>query len=279
MDDKMKKKLTTEWLIGFIDGHGYLGLERINRKRNNKIDVFYRPVLAISQKNPVVLYKIKSFIGCGSVTLKGKDKKNYHYRLRSSKQFVNFIYPLLKNHFFQTNKQLQFDILKQAIAFLIDDYKPQNVNHQSYLETLDKTLRQKRFVDYYNIYPITWDWLVGFFEAEATFYFSLNQASVQLLFKITQKNKPLLTKIQHYFGCGTIQKERESIYCFQISSFDQIEKSLFPLLEKTLFHSQKNLSRIKWLRVYRLILKSKQSKIKLSKDLIMLSKIKQKLNL
>lgn len=47
----MGKQLTNQWLIGFIDGDGYLGLERINRKRNNKIDVFYRPILAISQKN------------------------------------------------------------------------------------------------------------------------------------------------------------------------------------------------------------------------------------
>jgi LAGLIDADG endonuclease len=272
-------KLTPEWLIGFIEGDGYLGLERINRKRNNKIDVYYRPVLAISQKNPMVLYKIKSFIGCGSVTVKGKDKKNYHYRIRSLKQFVTFLYPILKNPFFQTNKQLQFDVLVQAITFLIEDYKPQNVNHQMYLEALDKKLRQQRFVDYCNNYPISWDWFVGFFEAEGTFYFELNMSRVRFLLKVTQKNKPLLMKIQQYFGYGTIQKERNSVYCFQIASFSAIEKKLFPLLEKTLFHSQKNVCRIKWLKVCRLIIKLKQTNSPLlEKDVSFILKIKQSLN-
>lgn len=271
--------LTTEWLTGFIDGDGYLGLERINRKRNNKIDVFYRPVLAISQKNPMVLYKIKSFIGCGSVTLKGKDKKNYHYRIRSSQQFVTFLYPRFKKTFFQTNKQLQFEILVQAITFLIEEYKPQNVDHQMYLETLDKKLRQNRFLDYCNSYPISWNWFVGFFEAEGTFYLNVDQSSSNFLFKVTQKNKPLLIKIQQSFGYGTIQKERNSIYNFQIASFDMIEKKLFPLLEKTVFHSQKNVSRIKWLKVCRLVIKLNQmNRPLLETHFQVILKIKQSLN-
>jgi len=58
------------------------------------------------------------------------------------------------------------------------------------------------------------DWL---FEAPGTLYFSLIGYSVRFFFKITKKKKPLLIKIQDFFGYGTIQKEKESIYCFQIS--------------------------------------------------------------
>jgi hypothetical protein len=32
--------MTPEWLIGFIDGNGYFGLECVKRKRHNKIDFF-----------------------------------------------------------------------------------------------------------------------------------------------------------------------------------------------------------------------------------------------
>jgi hypothetical protein len=274
-----KNKLTMEWLIGFIDGDGYLGLERINRKRHNKIDVYYRPILAISQKNPIVLYKIKSFIGCGSVTLKGKDKKNFHYRIRSSQQFITFLYPIFKKTFFQTNKQLQFEVLVQAITFILEEYKPQNLDHQIYLETLDKKLRQNRFLDYCNNYPISWDWFVGFFEAEGTFYFNVYKPYINFLFKVTQKNKPLLIKIQKSFGYGTIQKERDAIYCFQIASFDIIEQKLFPLLEKTIFHSQKNITRLKWLKVCRLVIKFKKiNRPLLEKDFEFILKIKQSLN-
>lgn len=277
-----EKKLTNNWLIGFIDGDGYLGLERINRKRNNKIDVYYRPILAISQRNPIVLYKIKSFIGCGSVSLKGKDKTNYHYRIRSSALFIKYLYPIFKKNNFQTNKQLQFDILNEAINFLVNNYEPNNLDHQIYLEQLDKKIREARFLNYCNTNLITLDWFVGFFEAEGCFYFNIDINNVKknnFLFKITQKNELLLKKIQTFFGYGFIKKERDLIYCFEINSFYTIKNKLFPILEKTLFHSSKNITRIKWLKAFRLINKIKENNYFVSQnDLEILSNLKQNLN-
>ena len=259
----MRKKITNQWLIGFIEGDGYLGLERINRKRNNKIDVFYRPILAITQKSPIVLYKIKDFIGCGSVTLKGKDKKYYHYRIRSSNLFLKYIYSIFKENNFQTNKKLQFDILKEAIDFLVNNYEPKNLNHQIYLEKLDKQLREARFLNYINNNQLTLDWFFGFFEAEGCLYFNSdinNIKKYKFLFKVTQKNELLLKKIQRFFSYGYVKKERDLIYCFEITSFYQIKDKLFPLLEKTEFHTEKNIIRVKWLKAFRLFIKIKENK-------------------
>ena len=259
-----------------------IGLERINRKRNNKIDVFYRPILAISQKKPIVLYKIKSFIGCGSVNLKGKDRKNYHYRIRSSALFIKYLYPILKKNNFQTNKQLQFDILSEAIDFLVTKYEPNNLDHQIYLEKLDKKLREARLLNYCNTNLITLDWFFGFFEAEGCFYFNIDINNIRkcnFLFKVTQKNELLLKKIQKFFGYGFIKKERDLIYCFEITSFYTIKDKLFPILEKTLFHSEKNVTRIQWLKAFRLITKIKQNNYVASQnDLETLSNLKQNLN-
>lgn len=264
----MKKQLTPQWLIGFIDGDGYFGLQCVKTKKKNSSRSqtygFYRPILAISQKNPMVLYKIKSFIGCGSVSLKGKNKDQYHYRIRTASLFIKFFYPIVQGFKFQTNKQIQFEILMQAVWFLSTTYQSINSIHQAYVQHLDHRLRQVRLTDYDCCFSLTPQWIIGFFEAEGCFDFSFDWQSdtiksIRFLFKITQKNKCLLEKIQQWFGYGTIQQETPGIYNFQITRFDLIETQLVPFLEKQCFHSHKNYIRIKWLKAFRLIQTSKQA--------------------
>ena len=281
--------LNADWLAGFLDGDGSFGLELVKRKRaKGSIDPFYRPILSISQKDESILYKIKTYIGCGTVRPKGKKKDQFHYRIRSADQFLTFFCPLFQKErspSFQTSKQIQYELLKEAALFLTSNYEPQNEQHQQYLHQLDLKLRQARHLNYLSQVPICWPWFIGFFEAEGTLHFDIqNSTSVRLIFKVTQKNKPLLIKIKDYFGYGNIQAERKilsevekpsvdmlknlefhedaSIYCFYITNYEHIKTKLFPLLERTQFHSKKNIVLIKWLKVCRLVIQSKQKKEK-----------------
>jgi hypothetical protein len=251
---KHLNKLTVSWLIGFIDGDGYFGLECVKRKRSNKkIDIYFRPVLAISQNDITILYKIKRFIGCGTVTAKSCSANIFHYRIRSSELFIRFLFPLINQQQFQTSKQLQFDLLKKVCFFLVRKYQPSNKWHQFYLNKVDSKLKKLKRQVYINSIPLTSEWLIGFFEAEGCFYFQLNwQQKLRFEFKITQKHNILLLKIQNFFQCGYVKPEGLTIYCFSISSFDQIENILMPFLEKNKFHSKKNIQKIKWLKACRL---------------------------
>ena len=267
----MKKNLNIEWLLGFIDGDGYFGLEKMKNKRNGKIYIFYRPILAISQNDITVLYKIKSFVGCGSVSSKGKSKKHYHYRIRSASLLKQYFFPLIKNYTFQTNKQLQLKILKIAVTFLTTTYSPLLNKHNLFLEKLDQKLRHLKTVNYLNKHLISLNWFIGFFEAEGTLYFNMHYEKPRFFIKVTQKNKPLLLKIQNFFKYGSIQKERESIYYFGISSQSDLNK-IFVIFEQNFFYSKKNLYRIKWLKAFRIISKAKVNKQSISQKQI------QKLN-
>jgi LAGLIDADG endonuclease len=252
----MKKQLTVSWLMGMIDGDGYFGLERVTKKRKGKISIFYRPIFALGQKDPAILYKIKEFLGCGSVSAKGKQRDQYHYRIRTTDLFLSHLVPLFQGRSFQTYKQLQFDILIQALNVL--RVGPLE-GHSKDLEQLDQAMRQKRYLDYVNPNALTWDWFVGFFEAEGCLCLNIQSPKdIRLLFKVPQKNKSLLIKIQQFFGCGTIQTERPFLYTFQIASLKSIEKNILTLLEQTSFHSQKNISRVQWLKACHLVIDARQ---------------------
>lgn len=242
--------------MGFIDGDGFFGLEKMQRKRYGQIDVFYRPILAISQNDMQVLYKIKTYIGCGTVSKKGKNKNQYHYRIRSAKQLKTFFVPLVQHRSFQTNKQLQYKLLQKAVVFLTTDYNPKNQQHNQYLEQIDRDLRQAKTVFYNRFYSISSEWFIGFLEAEGTLFFDVN--SKRFLVKVTQKNKPLLIKIQTFLGYGKIHKERDTIYYFGCYTHVDLQK-IFLFLKKYPFYSQKNISRIKWLKAYRSVFKDQKS--------------------
>lgn len=247
----MKKFLPIDWMVGFIDGDGYFGLEKMKRKRQGKTEIFYRPILAISQNNIQILYKIKSRIGCGTVSPKGKKKDQFHYRIRSAEHMKNFFFSLIPGNRFQTNKKLQYELLKKAVFFLTTQYNPQNKNHNLFLEQIDNDLRIAKNCCFLNSYLISSDWLIGFLEAEGTFYFDMASTQpTRFLIKITQKNKPLLEKIQKTLGYGKVHKERNTIYYFGCYNRVDLQK-IFRFLEKNPFYSHKNIVRIQWLKAYR----------------------------
>lgn len=247
----MKTFLPIDWIAGFIDGDGYFGLEKIKRKRRGKTETFYRPIVAISQKNIQILYKIKATIGCGTVSPKGKKKDQFHYRIRSAKQIKTFFFSLIPGNRFQTNKKLQYDLLKKTIFFLTTQYNPKNQNHNLFLEQIDKDLRIAKKCCFLNSYLISSDWLIGFFEAEGTLYFNTTSTqSSRFLIKISQQNQPLLEKIQKTLGYGKVHKERDFIYYFGCYNRGDLQK-IFGFLEKNPFYSHKNIQRIQWLKAYR----------------------------
>ena len=247
----MQKPLSTPWLMGFIDGDGYFGLERVCSKRNDgTYYVFYRPVLAIAQTDPSVLYKIKAYVGCGQVTSKGRQKRHHHYRLRTHRQFLTVLVPMFDDFEFQTCKRAQWALLKSALTIL--DSKEHDSNRND-LESIDQALRACRET---SVAPssISRAWFVGFFEAEGCLY-AYKQSG--LGFKVTQKNPPLLEAIRDYFGYGRIQCERAHKYCFVVTAWRDLGH-LATWLEQNPMHGQKNVTRNRWLKAYRLLADAKR---------------------
>ena len=239
--------ISPEWIAGFIDGDGSFALD--------KVASFYRPSLSISQNDPQLLYQIKDYFGCGSVTQ--VSKKNWRYRCRSANDFHNFIIPKLGNSPFQTIKQFQYELIRdQALPLLLQP------NSEGRLETLQKLDNQIRLSRQDSMYvnsnlPISFDWFLGFFEAEGNFYVTVKhtttRADVRIACKITQRNKPLLQKIQNFFGFGAIQIERHEIWKYNVEGIKNVINHAYPIFRNHPLKGRKNLERVRFLSVIRIL--------------------------
>lgn len=256
-------KLDSNWIAGFIDGDGHFSLENSRG--------FYRPILSISRNDPQLLNKIKDYFGCGTVTRKSDTA--WHYRCRSTQQFQNFIIPKLGKAPFQTIKQFQYELIcEQALPLLLQQ---DTLNHINELQNLVLQIQDsKKNLSYVNPnLPITLNWFLGFFEAEGNFYARIrktNPIDLRIAFKVPQKNKPLLDKIQSFFGFGSVQVERSGVWKYNVEGIQNITIHGYSIFKNRPLKGLKNIERVKFLSLIRILLKDGH---KTSQGLVKIQKI------
>jgi hypothetical protein len=236
------KKLNSNWIAGFIDGDGTFALE--------KVGGFYRPVLSLAQNDPQLLYKIKNFFGCGTVTK--KKGRSWHYRCRSAEQFQKYIIPKLGKGSFQTIKQYQYDLICNDAMPLLTNLKHPNLH--ALLESCLKKIQNSRNIAYVNPNtPINNDWFWGFFESEG--HFSIRySANFSISYKVTQKNRALLEKIMDFFGFGVVQSQGVGRSLkYNVEGIQKVCQYGLPILLKNPLNGQKNLQRVKFIKALRII--------------------------
>nr|YP_010448255.1 hypothetical protein NRL16_pgp034 [Symbiochloris sp. SG-2018]UTQ75736.1 hypothetical protein [Symbiochloris sp. SG-2018] len=248
---KLNQILEKNWIVGFIDGDGYFGLEKVVVKTNQNRRVYYKPVLSITQKDPKVLYKIKRTLLVGSVKSRKTDGY-FHYRVRSKQLWSKNIIPFFNELTFHTNKQTQFNLLKKAVLFLETRYDSLNEQHEQFLDNLTHQMRESKIL-YNSTLDIDLAWFVGFFEAEGCFYIGISNNNVKFQFKITQANPILLEKIKNFLNCGNIFLERPGIYSYDISKRDDIFEKIVPIFQQVKLKSSKKWEYVKWLKALRLV--------------------------
>lgn len=262
-----------EWVVGFMDGDGFIDLERIKKQES----FYYRPILSITQKDVKVLYKIKKILKIGRISK--RIDGDYHYRVRSRRLFEQYLVPILTEYPFLSNKKLQFKLILRCLKIL-NDYTGQDFQKQRCLNQFKFWLQKARLrcikTEPKNLSPA---WLVGFFDSEGCISVQklVSNLKWRFVIKISQskKNHLLLVAIRDFLNIGRIYKERSNIYYWGIHSFKDLSKLLI-LFKKYPLKSEKYIQWIRFLKLIRIGDRPPSWKVQKKFERLILSFQKQK---
>lgn len=254
-----------EWFVGYTDGDGCFSIyTNINSK---KINFTYK----LSQKidNIQVLYYIKKQLKVGKVR---KDKNNMaHFLIRDKKSLELIIIPLFNKYLLKTIKQHSYTIFKESFNIwqnisLTQDEKIFKIEQLKFFYS-------KINFEYSNIYfknlLISKAWIVGFIEAEGSFYLTEKDKNKRIVhgFGITQKyDKILLLNLSNILKIkANVKFNKKGFYSLDSTNYNDLK-----FIKKYFFKTMKSKKSL----IYRIWSRSFRDRGKYNK----LKKIKSILN-
>ena len=214
------------YLAGLIDGQGHF-------------DKIKQLIIVFPSLDAFLAYYIKKRLGYGKV--KKLNNKNAHILVVSNKQGIINILNLING------KLRTKDTFNQVINNIVNDteYKL----HSNF--TMDLS-------DDFNNY-----WLAGFSDTNAMFNVNIiqpvplsknNIPEVRLNFIVNLKNLLLLQMIKSYLGGNIEYRKTQDTYYYDSTSFGSARKVIH-YFDKFNLQSKKNISFLRWRKMYRLVQK------------------------
>jgi hypothetical protein len=235
LNNESKNIIFEQWLVGFTDGDGNFHIgQQITKENNINWNLGFK--LVQSKYNLRVLNYIKKQLGVGSIT---KDGNKVQFFIRDRKVLETKIIPIFDKYNLLTTKYFDYLKLKKALLILNDE----KLNKEEKDKELIKIKNLKPVLNYISpvwknrILPLTdvnyiknimtKSWLIGFIEAEGSFYLT-NKSSTRIVhgFGLTQKlDKIVLESIRILLGIKTnvLYKELYNHYILDNTDFRAIE--------------------------------------------------------
>ena len=189
-----------QWFVGYSDGDGCLSVYKEKKYANNWRHEY---TIGLEIEDIRLLYKIKSFLGCGTVR---KYNNVAIFRIKKVHHILYILipifdkYPLLtekkRDSYLNFRKTFLYKVLNSKRATIEDktycENLLQNTPDNLYRLSLDDLLinLKAECPDYFD------NWIVGFTEAEGSFYFikdpNNSQSNLRAEFRISQNDNWLL---------------------------------------------------------------------------------------
>jgi len=207
-----------QWFIGFIEGDCSFSIECGNNGN-------FRFVLNIAQSTynirliKFIYYKLNCI---GTFYLKDNPLNNtcvIHYRIRSSYSLKNYIIPLIDTYGLQSSKKYySYNIFKKALF-------SQNYVEKLNLKFLLENQTLKANFDLQSDKLPTISWIIGFVEAEGSFFIVKHYKYYAFNFSIAQKEYPILLKIQKVLQCESsiVYHKSSDTHELQVRNLDSIK--------------------------------------------------------
>nr|WBU10815.1 LAGLIDADG homing endonuclease [Malassezia equina] len=167
------------WLVGVVDGDGSFYFSKT--KKNTWTFCFK---IGQSKYNLRLLYFVKKMLGVGSVSV--TDSKDFcaEYRIRNINHIHDIILPIFDKEPLRTSKQYLYELFRKSLKVyldtnlstyekekLLDYYKSQSQSiPEDYISPVWEDCTEVNVDLYRSMKVISKEWLVGFTEAEGSFY-------------------------------------------------------------------------------------------------------------
>jgi len=225
------KEKFNQWLVGFTDGDGTFSIVR----QNNQWSLTFKIVQ--STYNLRVLHFIKKQLGVGSISVESNGKMA-HYRIRDMKVLSSTIFPIFDKHTLLTSKYFHYLKFKEAYKILNDTSLSKDLKDKFIFDLIDNQIPNDYVSPAWSIVNnsiyntneakkvMTKSWLIGFTEAEGSFYL-VSKSSQRLIhaFEIQKKlDKIVLIAIKHILGISTdVQFKKANHYSVVTTNSRAIE--------------------------------------------------------
>lgn len=262
---KLYKINFNEWLVGFTDGDGCFNI--YTNIENKKIIFTYR--LGQKFNNKQILYTIKKNLGIGRVVL---EKDMAYFIITRKDHLENIILPIFYKYNLLTSKEYKFLIFDKCFKIYLNNNLTQ-IEKINLINLIKLEVRPLNYIPTYilnNSKPIiiiSKSWIVGFIEAEGSFYIT-KKDTIRYVhgFGITQKlDKQLLLYIKDILKIkSNVLYNKNGFYslnCYNKNSLKYIKKYFFKL-----FKSRKALIYRIWARSFRL--KGRYTELKKIQEII-----------
>jgi hypothetical protein len=180
-----------QWLVGMTDGDGTFHIAY----QNGKWNLVYK--ISLSRYNLRLLYYIKKELGVGSVN---KDNLKGQFVIRDRKNHAKVIFPIFDKYTLLTSKLFDYIKLKKAYDILENIHLSKNEKDTLLLELKKEIVPTNYVSDAWNNTTLPFEnvedvtcvmtkpWVVGFIEAEGSFYLvSKDKSRIVHGFGVSQK--------------------------------------------------------------------------------------------
>ena len=116
--------LHSEYIVGLVDGEGsftvYVKRPRLKKKVKRRARIEPRFYLKLIEKDKDILYKLKSYFGCGNVYFQKDTRKNhqncYRYEVANRGDLQKIIIPFFRKHSLRlVSKKKDFRIFSELL--------------------------------------------------------------------------------------------------------------------------------------------------------------------
>jgi hypothetical protein len=133
----MTANLEAQWIVGFVDGEGCFHLDvHMNQTCSWKIQVQPEFIVVQNKVDEQVLYALKKYFKCGSVSINRQDRTGIRmmYRVKNVNDLNDKILPFFEKHQLKTKKNVEFKRFREIVHKMKANYHTQSL--EQFLEVM-----------------------------------------------------------------------------------------------------------------------------------------------